>query len=307
MILNNFPEKNEFLELSKNSNVIPVCAEVLADTETPVSILQKLYKKDKPLFLLESVEGQERWARYSFLGTNPHKEIKIFSENVEITSNGVLEKILHNGDPLNVIKEILNRYKSAEIPELPRFWSGLTGYLTYEMISFFEDVPTNLPENTAYAHFIIPEIMIIFDNLKHTITCMDICYLDENSDPDKAYQNALSGLNDIISSINKPFMNQNNGNQEQLELKSEVNAEKYINGVKKIKKHIVEGDIIQAVYSQPFTCKAPSDPVMIYRAQRYINPSPYMFFMNFKDMTIAGSSPETMVRLENNIATLRPI
>ena len=307
MILNNFPGKNEFLELSKKSNVIPVCAEVLADTETPVSILQKFYKKDKPLFLLESVEGQERWARYSFLGTTPNKEIKIFSENVEIISNGASEKILHNSDPLNVIKEILNRYKSAEMPQLPRFWSGLTGYLTYEMISFFEDVPANLPENTAYAHFIIPEIMIIFDNLKHTITCMNICYLDENSDYEKEYQNAIAGLNNIISRINKPFVNQSNETPEKLELKSEISAEKYIDGVKKIKEHIVEGDIIQAVYSQPFTCKAPSDPVMIYRAQRYINPSPYMFFMNFKDMTIAGSSPETMVRLENNIATLRPI
>jgi anthranilate synthase component I len=307
MILNNFPERHQFIDLSQKSNVVPVCAQVLADNETPVSILQKLYKKEEPVFLLESVEGQERWARYSFLGSKPHKEIKIFSKEVEIISKDTSEIILHKGDPLNVIRKILSRYIAAQIPELPRFWSGLTGYFTYEMISFFENVPVNLPEETAYAHFIIPEIMIIFDNLKHTMTCMNICYLSENSDCENEYKKAIKGLNTIISKINKPFGNKNNTDCNPLELKPEIPALKYMDGVKKIKEHIVEGDIIQAVYSQPFTCNAPADPVMIYRAQRYINPSPYMFFMNFKDITIAGSSPETMVRLENNTATLRPI
>ncbi len=307
MFLNSFPEKKEFIELAKHFNVIPVCIEILADTETPVSILQKFYKKNKPLFLLESIEGQERWARYSFLGTTPNQEIKIFSKNVEIITKGATKTIPHNRDPLNVIRHLIKKYKSAEIKELPRFWSGLTGYISYEMISFFEDIPSNLPDNTAYAHFIIPEIMIIFDNLKHTITCLNICYLDENQDYEKEFQRALTGLKDIISTINKPFIKSKHAHQEKLVLKPQVKAQDYINGVKKLKKHIVEGDIIQAVYSQPFICNAPSDPVMIYRAQRYINPSPYMFFMNFKNLCIAGSSPETMVRLENRTATLRPI
>jgi anthranilate synthase component 1 len=307
MILNNFPTKNEFIEYSKKFNVIPVCAEILADTETPVSILQKFYQKGKPCFLLESVEGQERWARYSFLGISANKEIKIFSKEVEITSKTISKKISHHGDPLNVLKDLINQYQSAEIPGLPRFLSCLTGYLTYEMISFFENVPVNLPKGTPYAHFIIPEVMIIFDNMKHTMTCLNICYLDENCDYENEYNKALIELNEILSSINKPAENENIIIKEQLELKSELSAAEYLEGVNKIKQHIVEGDIIQAVYSQPFTCNAPPDPVMIYRTQRYVNPSPYMFFMNFKDITIAGSSPETMVRLENNTATLRPI
>lgn len=307
MILNNFPTKDEFIEFSKNSNVIPVCTEILADTETPVSILQKLYKKNEPCFLLESVEGQERWARYSFLGVSANKEIKIFSNEVEIISKNNSKRISHHGDPLDVLKDFLNQYKSAEIPGLPRFWSGLTGYFTYEMISFFEKVPVELPQGTSYAHFIIPEIMIIFDNLKHTMTCLNICYLDENCDFEEEYGKALLELNEILASINKPFVKQNIIIKDKFELKPEVSATQYIDGVKKIKQYIVDGDIIQAVYSQPFTCNAPPDPVMIYRAQRYVNPSPYMFFMNFKGITIAGSSPETMVRLENNIATLRPI
>jgi anthranilate synthase component 1 len=307
MILNYFPKKNRFLELSKKFNVIPVCAEVLADTETPVSILQKFYKKSKALFLLESVEGQEHWARYSFLGISANKEIKIFSKYVEIISNEASKKILHHGDPLKILRELLRQYKSVEIPGLPKFWGGLTGYFAYEMISFFEDIPISLPEGKPYAYFIIPEVMIIFDNIKHTMTCLNICYLDKNFDCEKEYAKALIELNDIISRINKPFKHQNSINKYKFELKPELNKAQYINGIKKIKQFIVEGDIIQAVYSQPFTCKAPPDPVMIYRAQRYVNPSPYMFFMNFKDITIAGSSPETMVRLENNIATLRPI
>ncbi len=307
MILNNFPKKKHFLELSKTFNVVPVCVQMLADTETPVSILQKFSKRNTPLFLLESVEGQERWARYSFLGTSPNKEIKIFANDVEVISKGIVKKTIHNGEPLEILKNILNQYKPAEIPELPGFWSGLTGYFAYEMISFFENIPTKLPCDAPYAHFIIPEIMIIFDNMKHTITCLNICYLEKDCDCEKEYEKACLGLQKIISNINKPFTCDKSYNKGNIELKSQISDIDYRKGVEKIKEHIVEGDIIQAVYSQPFTCKAPFDPIMIYRAQRYINPSPYMFYMNFNDLSIAGSSPETLVRLENNTATLRPI
>ena len=187
MILKQFPEKSEFLKLAEISNVIPVCTQILADTETPVSILQKFNKKTREIFLLESVEGGERWARYSFLGVSAFGTIKVFSEDVEIRTKNETKKIAHNHDPLDVIRRFSKRFSPAQISELPRFWSGLTGYFAYEMISFFEDIPVSLPRDTAYAHFIIPDEMIIFDNMKQTLTCLKICYLTPNDDPEQIF------------------------------------------------------------------------------------------------------------------------
>ncbi len=307
MILDQLPDKETFVELAKTANVIPVATRVLADTDTPVSILQKCYDKDKECFLLESVEGGERWARYSFLGVSAFGHIKVFNSHVEITTRRDSKKIPHDNDPLGVMREIVQGYKPANIPDLPRFWSGVTGYFTYEVVSFFEDIPVSLPDDTPYGHFIIPEQMVIFDNVKQTLTCLNICYLTQASDPEAVYTQARKDLADLVDILKQPFTQPVYPTPTQVALSPMTPAEEYMNGVKQIKEHIVEGDIFQAVYSQPFACETDVDPLLIYRAQRYINPSPYMFFMNFKDLVIAGSSPETMVRLENRVATLRPI
>ncbi len=307
MILNRFPDKKTFIELAGKSNVIPVCTEILADMETPVSILKKFYSREKPIFLLESVEGGERWARYSFLGVSAKSHVRVFSDHVEVSSESENKKIFHMGDPLKVLEKITEQYHPAPVKDLPRFWCGLTGYITYEMVSFFESIPVSLPKKKPYAHFIIPDSMIIFDNIKQTLTCVRICYTDDNTDYSHAFDTASAELDKMIHKIHESSPVSSRAIDAAVELKAETDHKTYIQGVKKIKNHIIDGDIIQAVYSQPFSCTAPVDPVMLYRAQRYINPSPYMFFMNFKDITIAGSSPETMVRLENRTATLRPI
>ncbi len=307
MILKQFPEKQAFSALAESANVIPVCTQILADTETPVSILQKFYRKEKESFLLESVEGGERWAQYSFLGVSAFGNIKIFSDHVEIKTKKETKNIPHHHDPLSVIRDFSKRFIPAQIPDLPRFWSGFTGYFTYEMVSFFEDIPVSLPENVPYAHFIIPDEMIIFDNIKQILTCLKICYIENEDACGQIFESAQDDLSNMLDTINKPFVTKQKTHTTDVELTPETPADTYIQGVEKIKAHIVEGDIFQAVYSQPFSCQTDVDPILIYRAQRYINPSPYMFFMNFKDIIIAGSSPETMVRLENDIATLRPI
>ncbi len=312
MILNQFPDKQRFMDLAETGNVVPLCTQILADTETPVSILEKLYRKDAPLFLLESVEGGERWARYSFLGIGANSEIRVFSDRVEIVSVKGTQTIAHNNDPLAVLREITDHYTPCDMEELPRFWSGLTGYFTYEMVGFFEKIPVNLPEDTPYAHFIIPDAMIIFDTMKHTLTLVKIAYLEADEDTGAAFENASAGLETLLARINKPSAAATREHppeekEREFSFMPETDAETYINGVNTLKEKIVEGEIIQAVYSQPFSCTAPVDPVTLYRAQRYVNPSPYMFFMNFQGMTMAGSSPETMVRLEGGSATLRPI
>lgn len=307
MILDQLPDKETFIQLAGDANVIPVATRVLADTDTPVSILQKCYDKNKECFLLESVEGGERWARYSFLGVSAFGHIKVFDTHVDITTRTGAQKLAHDNDPLGVMRDIVQGYRPADIPELPRFWSGVTGYFTYEVVSFFEDIPVTLPEGTPYGHFIIPEQMVIFDNVNQTLTCLNICYLAPGDDPASVYDRAREDLDRLVDILKQPVAGTANTRKEQVALQPVTPAQEYMDGVRQIKEHIVEGDIFQAVYSQPFACETDVDPVLIYRAQRYINPSPYMFFMNFKDRVIAGSSPETMVRLENRVATLRPI
>ncbi len=310
MLLKKFPDKKAFKKMAQKYNVIPVCTRILADTFTPVSILKKLYNKKEPIFLLESVEGGEKWARYSFLGICAKSRIRVLKSNVEIRSGKEIQTIPHNGDPLKILKELTDEYMPAPIKELPGFWCGMTGYISYEMVSFFEDVQAFLPEDKAYAHFIIPDEIIIFDNMKHTMTCIGIAYIENKSQWQEAYEKACKKVETIIQ---KTFVStcesykQSNSRASEISLVPEMKLDVFKNKVEKIKEHIIDGDIIQAVLSLKFSSNSAVDPVRLYRAQRYINPSPYMFFMHFEDMTIAGSSPETMVRLENSTATLRPI
>ncbi|MGB6011004.1 MAG: anthranilate synthase component I, partial [Desulfobacterales bacterium] len=164
MLINEFPLIDEFRNLAKQANVIPVCMEMLADTETPVSLLRKIYKNNTSVFLFESVEGGERWGRYSFLGVSARTHIRIFPKFVEVCENSSRRQIAHNGDPLAVLRILMNRYQPAQVSGLPRFWGGMVGYLTYEMVSFFESIPNLLPENKPLAHFILPDELLIFDN-----------------------------------------------------------------------------------------------------------------------------------------------
>lgn len=308
MLIKQFPDKDKFIQLAEHNNVIPVCVEILADTETPVSLFKKIYKNKGPIFLFESVEGGERWGRYSFLGSSTRFHIRVFKKEVEIQGNDTLNKIPHNGKPLEILRDFMSRYKPADIPELPRFWGGMVGYLTYEMVSFFEKIPNMLPDNKPFAHFIIPDELIIFDNIHNTFFGIVIAFLDENQDPEQTYDEAATRLQAMLESMDSNPLEKNiQKSQAEYQLTAQMEEDTFRSNVKTVKKYIHEGEVIQTVISQPFICETPPDLLELYRAQRYINPSPYMFFMHLDDMALVGSSPETMVRLENRVATLRPI
>ncbi len=312
MLLNQFPDIHQFAGLAKTCNVIPVCRELLADTETPVSLVQKFYHENNgnqnSLFLLESVEGGEKWGRYSFLGTSARTHVYVYRDHVLVTENGGERTIDHNNDPLAVLKDIMDQYRPAEVSGLPRFWGGLVGYLTYEMVSFFEKIPNFLPEDKPLAHFIIPDELLIIDNIRNTLICVAICYV-ENPDHAKDFFDDANQRIDAMCAIMEKSATMSG---KQLKGTPQAIAPKipekdFRQNVKTVKDHIRAGDVIQTVISQPFSCKAPGDILSIYRAQRYVNPSPYLYFINFKELALVGSSPETMVRLENRVATLRPI
>jgi anthranilate synthase component 1 len=313
MRLREFPSREQFDTLARTCNVIPVCREILADMETPVSLLKKCYDDNgrgprKPIFLLESVEGGEKWGRYSFLGTSARAHVNVFADQVIITENGRDEKIPHNGDPLAVLKAFMHRFRPAEMAELPRFWGGLVGYMTYEMVSFFERIPNRLPATAPLAHFIVCDELLIFDNVRNTMICVAMAFTDGGPDTLAVYDDAVARLNGMQRRMAKPVRDEDNGNAaSQPSIAPLLTAEGFRNQVATVKEYIRQGDIIQAVISQPFQCAAPPDVVTVYRAQRYVNPSPYLYFLHFDEMALVGSSPETMVRLENRVATLRPI
>ncbi|MCG6909041.1 MAG: chorismate-binding protein [Deltaproteobacteria bacterium] len=308
MQIRQFPEREKFCQQARHGNVVPVCAEILADTETPVSLLKKFYRQGKPIFLLESVEGGEKWGRYSFLGVSARCHLKVYRDTVTIQENGSTRTVEHGNDPLAVLKAYMAQFEPVTMPDLPRFWGGLVGYLTYEMVSFFEAIPNHEDADKPLAHFILPDELIIFDNIRHTLFCLVIGFPADDQDPGQVYAAAARRIEALLEEIGKPLPG-NGGPEKRSDHKLAVHPEEgaYQPKVEAVKDHIRKGDIIQAVISQPFTCDNPPDPWSLYRAQRYVNPSPYLYFMHYDDMTLVGSSPETMVRLENGVATLRPI
>ncbi len=305
----NLSEKQEFLRDTENYNVIPVCSEILADTETPVSILEKVYPANKGnMFLLESVEGGDRWGRYSFLGIGARMKLRVFRDFVEVSKGDSIEKIAHNGKPFDVIRSIGAEFKIAETDEFSRLTAGFVGYMTYETVSFFEDIPNKLPKNKSLAAFMVPETVLIFDNTRHTLKCVELVYLDNTGNPEQLYEQACGKLEDLRALIKSPHnAAETKDGTEDMSLRAFFSPKDYMNKVEKIKKHIYAGDVIQTVISQPFICDAPANPLSLYRAQRYINPSPYMFFMDIDERTLIGSSPETMVRLTDKTASIQPI
>ena len=308
MLLSQFPDKEAFLKHAEKSNVIPVCVEILADTDTPVSLLKKFYNPEEPLFLFESVEGGERWGRYSFLGTRARSHVTVLEEEVEIRENGGTEWVEHGGDPLKILKGIMEKYTPAVVPELPRFWGGLVGYMSYEMVSFFERIPNELPPEKPIAHFIIPDELVIFDNVNNTLVAVALAFTDDHESASAAYDEARERLASMQERIALCLTGEAAKKRETPLVPEPLSdPELYRERVRTVKEHIMAGDIIQAVISQPFVCDAPEDIIELYRAQRYVNPSPYLYFMQLDGMTLVGSSPETMVRLENGVASLRPI
>ena len=308
MLINEFPVIDEFRNLAEQANVIPVCMEMLADTETPVSLLRKIYKNNTAVFLFESVEGGERWGRYSFLGVSARTHIRIFPQFVEVCENGSQRQIPHNGDPLAVLRILMNQYQPAQVPGLPRFWGGMVGYLTYEMVSFFESIPNLLPENKPLAHFIIPDEPLIFDNIRHTLLLVVISFLEKAQNPDEAFHRATDRLKSLLGEMEQHVpVDDIYPDDVEFVLKAPWAEDDFRSLVKQVKEYIRAGDVIQTVISKPFTCAFPPDPWTLYRAQRFINPSPYLYFLGLEEMTLVGSSPETMVHLENGVATLRPI
>jgi anthranilate synthase component 1 len=303
------PKFAEFEKFAQRGNLIPVYREVLADIETPVSVLRKLQHKDH-VYLLESVEGGEKWGRYSFLGTDAGVVFKVRGNQVVIEEKGRVTTREHKGDPLGLLRDLLGRYRPVAVPGLPRFYGGAVGYLGYDMVRYFENLPDLPPDdlNLDEAVFVISDSLLIFDNIRHTIKVVSCAYTEDTDSPEDAYQTACRKIDEMIALLAAPdALPKPTQQTHDVAFESNMTPQQYKAIVDKAKDYIVAGDVIQVVLSQRFSTQCDTDPVDLYRALRFINPSPYLFFLQLDDLTMIGSSPEVMVRLEQNDVELRPI
>ena len=303
--------KNDFNKLAKKGyNRIPLMCEVLADLDTPLSTYTKICNFPYS-YLFESVEGGEKWGRYSIIGLPAKKIISVTGEKIKITENSKLIDEYNTNDPLKEIEKIQQSYKVAQIEGMPRFSGGLVGYFGYETIRYIEP---KLNKNNKEDPIGSPDILlmvsdevVVFDNLSGKL------FIIVHADPKKndAYSNALQRLDDISGMLRD---NQNNKSQsdnsrdvDENDFVSGFTQKNYEKAVDAIKNYIVNGDAMQVVLSQRLSIPFQSKPINLYRALRSLNPSPYMYFLDLEDFQIVGSSPEILVRLEDNIVTVRPI
>jgi anthranilate synthase component 1 len=305
------PSFKEFCRFADQGNLIPVYQELLMDLETPLSFFKRL-ERDEYAFLLESVEGSEHWARYSFLGTRPQRIFKARGKHVEIIENGKKTSFTSES-PLKSLEQLLQGCQAVPVPGVPPFFGGALGYVAYNAVEQFHEIADGKKDPLAVPEifFIFVQNVVAFDNLKHTIKVIDNVRLDQRKDLRRAYDEASARIRKVISSLQKKprgieprDLSQAPGNRR---FRSNLSREKFRQAVVRAKDYIKAGDIIQVVLSQRLETETASDPFEIYRALRFINPSPYMFYLELEKLRIIGSSPETMVRLTGDTIELRPI
>ncbi|MDD5113519.1 MAG: chorismate-binding protein, partial [Methylobacter sp.] len=291
-------------------NRIPVSREVLADLDTPLSAYLKL--ADGPYsYLFESVHGGEQWGRYSMIGLPCQNIVKITGNQISLEKNGeILETVTHE-NPLIWIEEFKARYRVPDIDQLPRFNGGLVGYFGYETIGYIEpklrtagkDDPLGCPDILL----MVSEEVLVFDNLSGKMLLLT----HANPEEAKAYERAVARLNDLSTKLReiqaKSDKHTSPKKVEESDFISGFTQEGFEAAVVKAKEYITDGDIMQVVLSQRMSIPYSASPLNLYRALRCLNPSPYMFYLNLEDFHIVGSSPEILVRLEDNTVTVRPI
>ena len=291
-------------------NKIPVYREILADMETPLSVCLKL--ANGPFsYLFESVEGGDKWARYSLIGL-PAKKILTLSQNlIEIIEDGIVKESFESDDPLGFIEEYQKNVSVNSIEGLPKFNGGLVGYFGYDCIRYIEKrlASSKLYDQlgTPDALFMVSEEVAVFDNLKNTLHLIVLA----DADSEEVIRLAELRIEELAKLLGEPLQDQSfiqpKETVNESDFLSGFGEEEFKNAVSEVKKYIEAGDVMQVVCSQRMSIPFTADPVSLYRAIRHLNPSPYLYYLNLADFQIVGSSPEILARLEDDEVTVRPI
>ena len=308
-----FPDKKTFLKLAGKYNVVPVSREISADLETPVSCFLKV--GDRPYsYLLESVEGGQNLARYTFIGASPSLVFQSKGRQITIESPGKAKKTFKAAkDPLTELEKLLKGYQQAPVGDLPPFCGGAVGYLGYDTVRFFEKIPDKNPDAQRIPEslFIFTDILFVFDHIHRKLKVVCNVFLDKGDPPEEAYERAVEKIDREIRRLRSiapgPGTAPKRTAAYSQKIRSNFSPASFRKAVLKAKQYIKAGDIFQVVLSQAFRTPLTAQPFDVYRSLRSVNPSPYMFYLNGGDFQLIGSSPEVHVRYEEGKATLRPI
>ena len=291
-----YPDLTEYERLAERYSLVPVYREMLADTETPVSVLQRFAEHDN-VFLLESMEGGETWGRYSFIGVEP--ELLFEADH----ANGQTDELMS-------LRTVYEGVTVAPVSGLPPFCGGAVGFVGYEGICEFEKMPLPKPGTAGrkpVSRFLKADRIVVFDNVKHTVKIVISTRPAESDSPEIAYAAAQAEIDRITDVLLSPAPPPPRKKCEQEELTSNISRDEFCERVTRAKEYITEGDIIQVVLSQRFSAKTELPPLQVYRALRLLNPSPYTFFLKIGDQVLVGSSPEALVRRTGSQVEVRPI
>ncbi|MEQ8525510.1 anthranilate synthase component I [Gracilimonas sp.] len=300
-------DKERFLKLSEEYTVVPVYRRLLADVLTPVSLFMNIREGAEFPFLLESVEGGEQLARYSFIGRNPYQKLVFDGKRTTLESAGEIKEA--EKGYFDKLKELTTAYSEPTLPELPRLKGGAVGFSAYDTFRLVEELP-NVPDddlNLPEAIWAFYDEVFAFDHVKHQVVLIKTIFVEEESNLDEAYEKAQQCLDEM----EKAALNSNYQNRsfsiDTNSLSSNMEQEYFERIVDKGKEYIYEGDIFQVVLSQRFEADMSGDPFMLYRALRMVNPSPYLFYLDFEGFQLVGSSPEVLVRVQEGETRVLPI
>ena len=283
---------------------VPVFYEVLADHVTPIQVFMALRKAGTPSFMLESVENRDQWGRYSFIGVNPKKEVKINGTEIEI--DGTKQTVENH---IAYLIEMVNAYQSPVLVDKPKLTGGFIGYFGYDTIRFVEKKLVNVPEddlNMPECHLCMYDEIVAFDHLTNRVIVIQNVH--EEDDLETKYKSLEPRARKLIEQIDNFRMSRKERtDKKETKVISNITEEEYKSKVEKAKEYIRNGDIFQVVLSQRFEVESEADPFDVYRCLRTTNPSPYLYFFDFVDYQIAGASPEMLVSVTNGIVTTKPI
>jgi anthranilate synthase component 1 len=310
-----FPDKQKFLRDMQANRLVPVSSQIVADLDTPLTLFSKVADHHSHAFLFESMEGGEKWGRFSFIGYDPLVTFTSKEDAVEVNQPGNDRASRRfRADPLQALKALVGELGAAEYQDLPRFCGGAVGFLGYDMVRFMEELPsdgrpaTDLPDSS----FMVPKIVLVHDSFKQTVTVVCWVQTDGGGDWDVLYGEALALINGVIDRIKRPvdaslFQASAEGSATPHVFTSNMDQTGFMAMVARAKEYILAGDIIQVVLSQRFHATTEIHPLVLYRALRHINPSPYLFFLRLGEVIQIGSSPEILVRKDGQNIELRPI
>ncbi len=307
------PDQESFIGMMEQAGLVPVHRTIVADLDTPLTLFAKVAGKEKHAFLFESMEGGEKWGRYSFIGLDPLLTFESYDDQVTLSRAGcsgteILDKVVN---PLSELRRLLTSFNASKAPGLPRFYGGAVGFLGYDMVRFIEELPDqhdrlDLPDSS----FIVPRLVLIHDSVNQTLTIVCNVVADQEKNIAELYRDGCRRIDTVIEHLKSPLpdsMFAASGGCPKHSFSSNMDEKTFSAMVERAKEYILSGDIIQVVLSQRFHTRTELDPFFLYRCLRHINPSPYLFFLRLGDIVQIGSSPEILVRLEDNAIELRPI